>query len=233
MNTLVQTETGLLGSSQTVQQLSQSESSRLLVISDTHGHYDVFESIVKVYGSQCNALVFSGDGMWDVIQYLEKSQENTDLMRSLPPVIAFVSGNGDGDQYRINLSSESLENSPLKVPGLSLMVPGRQILHASGHSLLIVHGHRYSVDVSLEVLVASAHSLNCDIAIYGHTHIPFAQSFHHVFAMNPGSPTRPRGKASASFAILSLNSTTKNPVPEFYAVKKRITGSFYFESISV
>ena len=145
MNELVQTETGLLGSPEAVQQLAASKRSRLLLISDTHGHYEVFESIVREFGSQCNALVFSGDGMWDIIQYLEKSQDNPTLMNALPSVIAFVAGNGDGDQYRINLIPEFSTSFYPDVSDRFLEVPSRQVLKASGHSLFIVHGDRKSV----------------------------------------------------------------------------------------
>lgn len=229
MNELAQTETGLLGSPEAVLQLAASKNSRLLLISDTHGHYEVFESILSEFGSECNALVFSGDGMWDIIQYLEKSQDNSTLMNALPSVIAFVAGNGDGDQYRINLISESLPSFYPEVSDRFLEVPSRQVLHASGHSLFIVHGHRHSVDVSIEVLTSAAENLNCDIAVFGHTHIPFSEEFSNVYLINPGSPTRPRGNSEPSFALLNLDSAINPSSVEFYKVKKGMRGDFKFE----
>ena len=50
-----------------MQALSQADSSRILVVSDTHGHYPVFEAIVKEYGPLCDTLLFAGDGMWDLV----------------------------------------------------------------------------------------------------------------------------------------------------------------------
>lgn len=231
MNALVQTESGLLGSEEAVRNLSLSEKSRLLVVSDTHGHYEVFEAIMKEWGSQCDALIFSGDGMWDIVQYLEKAQAKTVLMKTLPPVIAFVAGNGDGDKYLINFSALSANSFYLENSESFIVVPRRQILHASGHSILIVHGHRHSVDVSRDVLVASARDINCSIAVFGHTHISLAEQKTNVLALNPGSPTRPRGSSVPSFAILKLDSATSIPITEFYKVSKGIRGNFYFEKL--
>ena len=49
--------------------LYETDSSRILVVSDTHGHYPVFEAIVREYGPRCDALLFAGDGMWDLVEY--------------------------------------------------------------------------------------------------------------------------------------------------------------------
>ncbi len=228
MNELVQLESGLLGSVEAVEDLSRAENARILVLSDTHGHYDVMEEIIRSFGPGCSALCFAGDGMWDIVQYLENALESDRLREALPPVVAFVSGNGDGDQYRVGLPDEGELYGQTRT-GLSLTVPSRQILRACGYGILIVHGHRHSVDVNLDILVDSAHALDCDIAIYGHTHIPMSEAFSHITVLNPGSPARPRGHSEPSFAMLELDSNSTSPKTSFYIISKGFMGSWYFD----
>jgi len=229
VNNLTQLETGILATPEAVTALAEADSSRILVISDTHGHYPVFEAIVREYGPACDALLFAGDGMWDMVEYIENAHDSERLKDALPPVVAFVAGNGDGDQYRVRLGASGDPEHPREAPGCTLIVPSRQIAHASGYSILLTHGHRYSVDVSLEMLLDSAHAMKCDIAIFGHTHIPFAETFTHILALNPGSPARPRGKSEPGFAVIDLDATSTEPTPSFYLVREGLLGGFVFD----
>ncbi|OQA63909.1 MAG: hypothetical protein BWY39_00610 [Spirochaetes bacterium ADurb.Bin269] len=228
MNALAQLDNGLLGSQEAVEALAKAEAARILVLSDTHGHYEVMEEIIRSFGPGCSALCFAGDGMWDIVQYLENSLETDRLRESLPPVLAFVAGNGDGDQYRVGLPDEADLDSR-SASGLSLTVPQRQILRACGYGILIAHGHRHSVDVNLDILVDSAHALDCDVAIYGHTHIPLIEEFSHITVLNPGSPARPRGRSEPSFAVLELDSSSTVPKTSFYIISKGFMGTYYFD----
>jgi len=226
MNRLLQHDSGILGSAEDISSLASADQARLLVVSDTHGHYEVLESVIREFGPDCDALIFSGDGMWDIVQYLELAQESEKLRAALPCVVAFVSGNGDGDQYRVSLPSSDDDN-----PGYSLTVPSRQIVRAAGYGIFIAHGHRHSVDVSLDILVDSAHAMDCDIAVYGHTHASFAEQFSHILALNPGSLARPRGHSLAGFAILELDSASTEPRVRFYAAVPGGRANFQFTEI--
>ena len=226
MNTLIQQENGVLGSPEALAFLADAETARVLVISDTHGHYGVVESVLREFGPDCDALLFAGDGMWDLVQYIENAQESERIRDALPPVVLFVAGNGDGDQYRVSLPVRGDSVDRDEAPGFTLNVPSRQILRACGWSILLVHGHRHSVDVSLDVLVDSAHAMDCDIAVYGHTHIPFAEEFSHILALNPGSTSRPRGHSEPGFAVINLDSTSTTPKVEFFIVNEGFRGNF-------
>jgi uncharacterized protein len=230
MNALAQSDGGLLCESGDADRLARADSARLLVLSDTHGHYEVLESIVREYGPLCDALLFAGDGMWDIVQYLENAQDSDRLKAALPPVVAFVAGNGDGEQYRVSLGSSSAGGAlaPEDAPGYSLIVPARQIVRACGYSILIAHGNRHSVDVSLDLLVDSARAMDCDIAVFGHTHMPCAETYSGILALNPGSPARPRGRHGPSFALVDLESTSTEPKVTFVSVYPGARGSFRF-----
>jgi len=229
MNAMVQHSSGLLGSAEAIDALAASESATVLVVSDTHGHYEVLESVIREFGPACSALLFTGDGMWDIVQYIENSQESEKLRAAMPPVVAFVSGNGDGEQYRVSLPpvGDADDN-----PGYSLSVPSRQIVRAAGYAIFVAHGHRHSVDVSLDILVDSAHAMNCDIAVYGHTHVSMAEQFSHILALNPGSLSRPRGRSLAGFALMELDAISTEPRVSFYsAATGGVRGNFKFEEI--
>ncbi len=215
MNALIQLDTGILGSAEAVSALCDAGEARILVLSDTHGHYAVVEAILREFGSSSDALLFAGDGMWDFVQYLENAQESDRLKAALPPVVVFVAGNGDGEQYRVTISGPGDTPEPEDVPGYSLGIPSRQIVHACGYSIFLVHGH--------------PHAMDCDIAVYGHTHIASSENFSHILALNPGSPSRPRGHTAPGFAVLELEASSTTPKVDFYVVHEKPRGGFGFE----
>jgi len=229
MNALSQHESGIIGSTDAIEGLAHAEAARILVISDSHGHYNVLDAAIRSVGSNCDALLFAGDGMWDIVQYIENAQESEKMREFLPPVVAFVSGNGDGDEYRVNLPVFGDLPEPEDNPGYTLNVPSRQVIRACGYSILLVHGHRYSVDVSLDVLLDSARVMDCDIAIFGHTHIPFMENYSHILALNPGSLSRPRGRSHAGFAIIDLDANSTEPKVEYRIARESARGNWHFD----
>lgn len=218
MNALTQLDSFLIGDRGAVDALARKDSARVLIISDTHGHYPVFERIVLKHGPESDVLLFAGDGIWDIVQYLEKAHENDKYRTALPSVVAIVAGNGDGDQFRVRLKKSKFLLDPDEAPGSPLSVPSRQILTVCGYRIYLVHGHQHSVDISPEVLINAAHAMRCDIAIFGHTHIPFAENYSNIVVVNPGSPARPRGMSEAGFASMELDSTKTQPTVKFHRV---------------
>jgi len=130
-----------------------------------------------------------------------------------------------GSPCRLRATSLTPEDNP----GFSLTVPSRQIVRACGYSIFLVHGHRHSVDVSLDVLVDATHAMDCDIAVFGHTHIPFAEEYTHILALNPGSPSRPRGRSEPGFAVIELDSNSTTPKYDFFIVSEGYRGNFRFD----
>lgn len=68
----------------------------------------------------------------------------------------------------------------------------RLILTVGKHKIFATHGHRYGVNESLFHLLHVAKENDCDIAMYGHTHIPFLDETGSCTVLNPGSLTFPR-----------------------------------------
>ena len=51
----------------------------------------------------------------------------------------------------------------------------------------ITHGHRYNVRWGVDSLVYAAQERECQLALYGHTHIPDSQEIGGVKVVNPGT----------------------------------------------
>ena len=67
------------------------------------------------------------------------------------------------------------------------------IIYIGSHKCLLTHGHRQGVYYGLDRLRYLALENECDIAMYGHTHVPFLEENpEDVTILNPGSLTYPR-----------------------------------------
>ncbi len=53
--------------------------------------------------------------------------------------------------------------------------------------ILCCHGHRYGVKSNLYRLAEHAKSLDCEVALYGHTHVASVEKVDGVTCINPGS----------------------------------------------
>ena len=92
----------IIGSNDAIAALSQKDHARLLVLSDSHGNYAVFEKIIRDYGAKCDALIFCGDGVGDIARLLYAAKAEKKLMDCVPPVIAAVRGNCDPGTYPLD-----------------------------------------------------------------------------------------------------------------------------------
>lgn len=216
MNSLEQQESLLIGSAEAIGELAQKDESLILVISDSHGAGSMLRYILYEWGEQCDAFVFCGDGTGDVCDILTASLEDAALSRALPPVIALVQGNNDAARYSIA--------NPAQDPGtpfVQLKVPIRQMLTASGHSMFITHGHRFSLYDGTLYLAHEAISQGAGMVLYGHTHIALAECSTGLLTLNPGSCAIPRGGLPPSFMTLRLRKGSAYQDYTFY----RITGA--------
>ena len=153
-----QNSNGLIGSEEDIKNLAEKKGARLLVYSDSHGSVAIAEQIIKKFGKTCDALIFCGDGISDLAQILYKAKEDKKLSNSIPPVIAFVQGNGDCANYPLS------EKTSLKVPRF-------QNLLVNHKKFLIVHGHLQGVEWGMEKLGMETKFTESQVVFYGHTHI--------------------------------------------------------------
>lgn len=85
-----------------------------------------------------------------------------------------------------------------------------EIFNLGKNKVLATHGHYYSVDWGLEKLYFAAQEGQCNIAMYGHTHIPEISEQGDVTIINPGSITRPRQlNHRPSYIIMKIDKDEK------------------------
>lgn len=85
------------------------------------------------------------------------------------------------------------------------------------HRLFLTHGHRYGVHGSLLALRNAALENDCDIAMYGHTHVPFLdEDPDDVTILNPGSLTYPRQEGKKQTFVVMEVDDEEEVTYEFY-----------------
>ena len=218
MITPVQTEHHLLGTKRDIASLAKKASARILVLSDSHGQRELFRLIVEKTGPSCDALVFCGDGAGDFVSCMNDAASDEAFARLVPPVAAFVEGNGDADRF-----PSRFDPCGKKSPGglYELIIPKRQILKVAGHVIYAVHGHEQGAYYGTDAIERECKAAGADIAVYGHTHIA-AEIRRSVYIVNPGSISYPRALTPPSFAILELDGKNSNAV--FYRIDAKLDG---------
>ena len=136
---------------------------RILVMSDSHGRNENVELAI--------AQVREEIGEFQMLIHLGDVGDAREI-ESLAGVPCYiVRGNTDYDSKLLNAN----------------------VIEAGGHRIFATHGHLYQVDMRLDLLRFAALENDCDIAMYGHTHVPYLEEDpDDVTILNPGSISKPR-----------------------------------------
>ncbi len=70
--------------------------------------------------------------------------------------------------------------------------PGCAVVEVGKHKIFMAHGHTYGVNFGLDELAYAAKEAGCDVALFGHTHVPLKAEVSDVTVINPGSISLPR-----------------------------------------
>lgn len=136
---------------------------RILIMSDSHGRNENVELAI--------AQVREEIGEFQMLIHLGDVGDAREI-ESLAGVPCYiVRGNTDYDAKLLNAN----------------------VIGAGGHRIFATHGHLYQVDTRLDLLRFAALENDCDIAMYGHTHVPYLEEApDDVTILNPGSISKPR-----------------------------------------
>lgn len=136
---------------------------RILIMSDSHGRNENVELAI--------AQVREEIGEFQMLIHLGDVGDAREL-ESLAGVPCYiVRGNTDYDAKLLNAN----------------------VIEAGGHRIFATHGHLYQVDMRLDLLRFAALENDCDIAMYGHTHVPYLEEDpDDVTILNPGSISKSR-----------------------------------------
>lgn len=77
--------------------------------------------------------------------------------------------------------------------------------------ILYTHGHTLGVKYGTGRLLETAKQNNCQIALYGHTHISQILYDNGIYIVNPGSCSQPRDFKKPSYAVIDI--TDKGIMP--------------------
>lgn len=97
--------------------------------------------------------------------------------------------------------------------------PEEKLLEIEGTRLLITHGHRYNVKISIYSLINRAVEIKANVVIYGHTHVPGyghakvsgCSSGEGLLIINPGSISKPTDDGRYSYGVLEINNGVVQP----------------------
>ncbi len=134
--------------------------------------------------------------------------EVIDALESSPDLILHA-----GDLVTAELIGFLSEYAPLKAvcgnmdpEDLRCTLPRLRELDCEGVSVAVMHGDGLKEDDFPGALIR--HFPGADIVVSGHTHRPHLLNVDGTWIFNPGSPTDPRGGASASFGWIDLSGDT-------------------------
>lgn len=67
-----------------------------------------------------------------------------------------------------------------------------EVFSLEKNKIFATHGHHFGVDWGLEGIYFAAKESECNIAMFGHTHVPEITPKGDIMIINPGSISRPR-----------------------------------------
>ena len=89
--------------------------------------------------------------------------------------------------------------------------PPCEVIDVPSHRILLEHGHMLGIKIGYDRIVKKAKENGCDIALYGHSHVPGIEEQDGVYLLNPGSVVEPRTEdARPSYGIIEIDDITGN-----------------------
>ncbi len=89
--------------------------------------------------------------------------------------------------------------------------PSTAVATVSGVKIFYTHGHTLSVKYGTERLLESAKQNDCQIALYGHTHISKILYEDGIYVVNPGSCSKGRD-FHESYAVIDIEQNGIMPI---------------------
>lgn len=149
---------------------------KVAVVSDTHGCLSMLDRCIKLAG-QVDAWCHLGDLTSDAEALMSRTNAKVYAVR------------GNCDYFG----------------GSAQRYESEAVVELGGARILMMHGHTHGVSpYSYDKAAYRAEELHCSVLLFGHTHISIVNNDGRVLAVNPGSPSCPRGGRSPSFALLEI-----------------------------
>ena len=172
------------------------EGKKLLVLSDTHGGVAALKTVLNWAKDRTppsdtiGTAVFLGDGIADLKSAVDAAGFSCDWK--------IVKGNND----------------------YGYSAPEAAVFDFAENRFFMCHGHHHSLYGGHYTLVAAAHSVRANVALFGHSHVPLHKTVDGMLLINPGSVTRPRSRIGATFAVIECIEG-ELPKTEFWGIGAR------------
>ena len=141
---------------------------RVAVVSDTHGCLSMLDRCIKLAG-QVDVWCHLGDLTSDAEALMSRTNAKVYAVR------------GNCDYFG----------------GSAQRYESEAVVELGGARILMMHGHTHGVSpYSYDKAAYRAEELHCSVLLFGHTHISIVNNDGRVLAVNPGSPSCPRGGRS-------------------------------------
>ncbi|MBQ4601246.1 MAG: YfcE family phosphodiesterase [Clostridia bacterium] len=153
---------------------------RIIVFSDSHNNDSNMRRALELNRCRFDLCIHLGDGCRE---FELLSEEYTD--------IPFVTVDGNGEDF---FGSKRVSET---------------VLDLDGKRIFVTHGHRYNVKFGTTALEYRAVEKECDIVLYGHTHIPDNRYLPDImgralYVFNPGSISRQPFGHKPSFGVIEI-----------------------------
>lgn len=221
MNNIGSVAPGIIAMPNAFAKLASKSEARLLVLSDTHGiDFEALLTAVKNYGSNCDALIFCGDGIADICKLIKLAFDDESFAQKLPKVIAYVRGNNDALLYEVPRT----KNAETAEDYLQLKAQKTVSITIASRNILITHGHESGLSCLPEKQMEIATNTDSSIVFFGHSHTQESFVVEKTLFVNPGSLSLPRGTSKRGFAIVSFPGINSKFDIEFYSLCKSLVG---------
>jgi hypothetical protein len=148
---------------------------KVLVISDTHGKIEHVKQLLEEWSKkEVTHVIHCGD-------YIKDGKVLREYNKSLQ--FTCVPGNCDFRLFGVDKDA---------------------IVEIQGVKFFITHGDYHHVKEGYEELFIDAKSLEVDIALCGHSHIPYYEQKENIVLFNPGSISYPRDGKSPSYGVVEI-----------------------------
>jgi len=121
-----------------------------------------------------------------------RAENLSDVIEIEKPDRIFHLGDGQGVEDKIWMMTEAPAECVCGNCDWGGNLPSDAVVEVGNHKFLLTHGHYYGVDFGYERIAEAAREKGCDIALYGHTHVPTIDRYEELIIANPGSISMPR-----------------------------------------
>ena len=114
---------------------------------------------------------------------------------------------GDGEREFYDVQSAFYDKPFIFIKGNNDWenYPQCLVTELGGKKFYLCHGHRFDRMHLKEHLSATAVTNGCEIALFGHTHVPVNETVNGVLLFNPGSAALPRGGNPPTYGIITID----------------------------